>query len=229
MFFSKRAFNARSSCSRCSGDKSFLLRLMVRALVASIVVTSRVSYRLHRCAATWVFCPHVFALLSSSRSLHLFRRTVTLDCRRLTRSFPHKPVLAPLFRAHAVMHKKQSCRNEFRVERLGDLVEAVPLCVIRAHHCRAHPGAPPLMMPKLIIGPFDLFIERGLRQLIGGIQLIHDRFGWLGKLLVVEIDCVLVLLIEVLYPAGCVTVRADVLHGSTALLPVVQLEADDWP
>src|SRR5437773_1574643 len=40
MFFSKRAFNALSSASRCSGDKSFLLLLMFRALVALILVAS---------------------------------------------------------------------------------------------------------------------------------------------------------------------------------------------
>src|SRR3989454_10508002 len=50
MFFSKRAFNALSSSSRCSGDMSFLLLLMFRALVALIVVASRVSYLLLRCA-----------------------------------------------------------------------------------------------------------------------------------------------------------------------------------
>src|SRR5438445_4833911 len=50
MFFSKWAFNAPSSSSRCSGDKSFLLLLMFRALVALIVVASRVSYLLLRCA-----------------------------------------------------------------------------------------------------------------------------------------------------------------------------------
>src|SRR6266699_6625911 len=58
MFFSKRAFNALSSSSRCSGDKSFLLLLMFRALVALIaliVVASRVSYLLLRCAP-----PHGF-------------------------------------------------------------------------------------------------------------------------------------------------------------------------
>src|SRR3984893_5914785 len=48
MFFSKRAFNAPSSSSRRSGDKSFLLLLMFRALVALIVVASRVSYVLPR-------------------------------------------------------------------------------------------------------------------------------------------------------------------------------------
>src|SRR6202022_2229326 len=48
MFISKRAFNALSSSSRCSGDKSFLLLLMFRALVALIVVASRVSYLLLR-------------------------------------------------------------------------------------------------------------------------------------------------------------------------------------
>src|SRR5260370_21233573 len=50
MFFSKRAFNALSSSARCSRDKSFLLLLMFRALVALIVVASRVSYLLLRCA-----------------------------------------------------------------------------------------------------------------------------------------------------------------------------------
>src|SRR5438552_2576187 len=50
MFFSKRAFNALSSSSRRSGDKSFLLLLMFRALIALIVVASRVSYLLLRCA-----------------------------------------------------------------------------------------------------------------------------------------------------------------------------------
>src|SRR6266700_5820358 len=48
MFFSKRAFNAASKSSRCSGDKSFLLLLMSRALIALIVVASRVSYLLLR-------------------------------------------------------------------------------------------------------------------------------------------------------------------------------------
>src|SRR6202049_4681210 len=51
MFFSKRAFNALSSSSRCSGDKSSLLLFMFRALVALIVVAFRVSYLLLRCQA----------------------------------------------------------------------------------------------------------------------------------------------------------------------------------
>src|SRR5438876_6430484 len=55
MFFSKRAFNALSSSSRCSGDKFFLLLLMFRALVAFIVLASGVSDLLLRCAP-----PHVF-------------------------------------------------------------------------------------------------------------------------------------------------------------------------
>src|SRR4030081_970479 len=50
MFSSKRTFNALSSSSRCSGDKSFLLLLTFRALVALIVVASRVSYQSLRCA-----------------------------------------------------------------------------------------------------------------------------------------------------------------------------------
>src|SRR6267143_6949701 len=56
LFFSKRAFNASSSCSRCSGNESFLLLLMFRALVALIVVASRVSYLLLRCAPPHGFC-----------------------------------------------------------------------------------------------------------------------------------------------------------------------------
>src|SRR5438445_1890996 len=48
LFFSKRAFNAPSSSSRCPGDKSLLLLLMFRAVL--IVVASRVSYLLLRCA-----------------------------------------------------------------------------------------------------------------------------------------------------------------------------------
>src|SRR5437870_9289134 len=50
MFFSKRAFNALSSSSRCSGDKFFLLLLTFRALVVFIVVASRVFYLLLRFA-----------------------------------------------------------------------------------------------------------------------------------------------------------------------------------
>src|SRR5579863_2704548 len=45
MFFSKRALNALSSSSRCSGDKSFLLLLRFRALVALIVIDPRVLLR----------------------------------------------------------------------------------------------------------------------------------------------------------------------------------------
>src|ERR1700730_9793788 len=50
MFFSKRAFNAPSNSSRCFGDKSFLLPLMFCIRVVLIVVASRVSYLLLRCA-----------------------------------------------------------------------------------------------------------------------------------------------------------------------------------
>src|ERR1700726_3929048 len=59
MFFSKRAFNALSSSSRFSGDNSFLLLLMFRALVVLIVVAFCVSHVLLRSAS-----PHVFFGLS---------------------------------------------------------------------------------------------------------------------------------------------------------------------
>src|SRR5579864_6250561 len=54
MFFSKRAFNALSSSSRCFSDKSFLLLLIFRALVALMVVVPRASYLLFRCALPWI-------------------------------------------------------------------------------------------------------------------------------------------------------------------------------
>src|SRR5882724_4816219 len=72
MFISKRAFNALSSSSCRSGDKSFLLLLVFRAFVALTVVTSRVSYLLLRCAPPHGFFRPVFAFLSI-RSLHAVR------------------------------------------------------------------------------------------------------------------------------------------------------------
>src|SRR6266446_10580379 len=63
MFCSKRAFNALSSSSRCSGDKSFLLLSNSDAFIALIVVASRVSYLLLRCAP-----PHGFFFGLSLRS-----------------------------------------------------------------------------------------------------------------------------------------------------------------
>src|SRR6266513_5689347 len=63
MFFSKRAFNALSRSLRRSGEKFFLLLLMFRVLVALIIVASRVSYLLLRCAP-----PHGFFFGLSLRS-----------------------------------------------------------------------------------------------------------------------------------------------------------------
>jgi hypothetical protein len=55
MFFSKRAFNALSSSSRCAGDKSFLLLLMFRALVALIVVAPAFLSVIPLRSTTWFF------------------------------------------------------------------------------------------------------------------------------------------------------------------------------
>src|SRR5580704_16699970 len=44
-----------------------------------------------------------------------------------TPGFPHKPVLAPLFRAHAVVHEKQSCRIVFLFHRRQPCVIASPV------------------------------------------------------------------------------------------------------
>src|SRR5436190_24265885 len=68
MFFSKRAFNAPSSSLRCSGDKSFLLLFMFRASVALIVVASRVSYLLLRCAPPHGFFSACLRVLINSQS-----------------------------------------------------------------------------------------------------------------------------------------------------------------
>ena len=87
MFFSKRAFNALSSSSRCSDDKSFLLPLMFRALVALIVVASRVSYLLVRYAPhTWVF----FRL----RSFYISRRMAGLFPERTDGGFEVEVLVA---------------------------------------------------------------------------------------------------------------------------------------
>src|SRR5207302_5534361 len=77
MFFSKRAFNALSSSSRCSGDKSFLSLLMFPALVALICCShSRLFPRFLSVtplrSATWVVFRLVFAFLSI-RSFHAVR------------------------------------------------------------------------------------------------------------------------------------------------------------
>src|SRR6266480_5260271 len=68
MFFSKRAFNALSSSSRCSGE----MLLMFRALVALIVVASRVSYLLLRCAPPHGFFSACLCVLINSQSPRQF-------------------------------------------------------------------------------------------------------------------------------------------------------------
>src|ERR1700674_4984541 len=108
MFFSKRAFNALSSSARRSGDKSFLLLLMFRALVALIVVASRVSYLLLRCAPPHGFFSACLCALINSQSP---RRS---DC---TRQY----ILARRRQANMrVSHFSPAARN--RQENLGRLL-----------------------------------------------------------------------------------------------------------
>src|SRR6266849_4186774 len=76
MFFSKRAFNAPSSSSRCSGDKSFLLLLMFRALVALIVLAEFLIVTPLR-SATWVFFGLSLRALRSLRSLRSYQFAVS--------------------------------------------------------------------------------------------------------------------------------------------------------
>src|SRR5882762_3491485 len=67
MFFSKRAFNAPRNSSACSGEKSFLLLLMFRALVALMVVASRVSYLLPAALRHMGFFPACLCVLINSQ------------------------------------------------------------------------------------------------------------------------------------------------------------------
>src|SRR5208337_4641652 len=101
---------------------------------------------------------------------------------------------------------------------------AVPLGVVRTHHGRTHAGTPALVVPQLVVGPFDFFIERSFGEFAAGVELLHDGLGRLGELLVIEIDGSLVLFVEVLDPSRGVTTGAYILHGGAPLLPVLQFE-----
>src|SRR5579885_3772012 len=56
-------------------------------------------------------------------------------------------------------HESLGFRDEFGVENFGDFEETVPLRVVRPHHRGAHAGAAAGMMPKVVIGPLDFFVE----------------------------------------------------------------------
>src|SRR5713226_8557387 len=118
MFCSKRAFNALSSSSRCSGDKSFLLLLMFRALVALIVVASRVSYLLLRCAPPHGFFSACLCVLINSQ---FPRRS---EC---TRQY----ILARRQAHMRVSHLSPAARN--RQENLGCLLHKRCLLLQRKH------------------------------------------------------------------------------------------------
>src|SRR6266576_2250723 len=125
MFFSKRAFNALSSSSRCSGDKSFLLLLMFRAL-ALIVVASRVCYRLLRCAPPRGFFSACLCVLINSqypRSSECTRQYI-LACRRQANM--------------RVSHLSPAARN--RQENLGRLLHKRRLLLQRKHQISVPPA-----------------------------------------------------------------------------------------
>src|SRR5260370_35650385 len=128
MFFSNRALNALSSSSRCSGDKSFLLLLMFRVLVALIVVASRVSYLLLRCAP-----PHggFSACLCVLINSQFPRRS---EC---TRQY----ILARRRQASVrVSHLSPATRN--RQENLGRLLHKRRLLLQRKHQSSRPPPWP---------------------------------------------------------------------------------------
>src|SRR5207247_8140526 len=125
MFFSKRAFNALSSSARCSGDKSFLLLFMFRALVALLVVASRVSYLLFRCAPPHGFFSACLCVLINSQSP---RRS---EC---TRQY----ILARRRQANMrVSHLSPAVRN--RQENLGRLLHKRRLLLRRKHQISVPP------------------------------------------------------------------------------------------
>src|SRR6266496_6814936 len=125
MFFSKRALNALSSSARCSGDKSFLLLLMFRALVALIVVASRVSYLLFRCAPPHGVSSACLCVLVNSQSP---RRS---EC---TRQY----VLARGRQANMrVSHLSPAAGN--RQENLGRLLHKSCLLLQRKHQISVPP------------------------------------------------------------------------------------------
>src|SRR5438132_1476078 len=124
MFFSKRAFNALSSSSRRSGDRSFLLLLMFRALIALIVVASRVSYLLLR-SATWGFFSACLCVLINSQSPR---------CSECTRQY----ILARRGQANMrVSHLSPAARN--RQENLGRLLHKRRLLLQRKHQISVPP------------------------------------------------------------------------------------------
>src|SRR5579859_7745846 len=84
-----------------------------------------------------------------------------------------------------------------------------------------------LMVPELVVLPLDGLVEGRRRDLLVGAELVHDRLGGLGELLVVEIDGGVVLLVEVVDPAGGVAVGADLLHVAAPLLPILEMDGDD--
>src|SRR6266576_2790042 len=125
MFFSKRAFNAPSSSLRCSGDKFFLLLLMFRAFVALIIVASRVSYLLLRCAPPHGFFSACLCVLINSQSP---RRS---EC---TRQY----ILARRQANVRESHLSPAARN--RQETLGRLLHKRRLLLQRKHQISVPPA-----------------------------------------------------------------------------------------
>src|ERR1700730_3652643 len=124
MFFSKRAFNALSSSSRCPGDKSFLLLLMFRALGALIVVASRVLICYSAALRHMGFFSACLCVLINSQSP---RRS---EC---TRQY----ILARRRANMRVSHLSPAARN--RQENLGRLLHKRRLLLQRQHQISVPP------------------------------------------------------------------------------------------
>src|SRR5215471_18423978 len=105
--------------------------------------------------------------LRRARSFSLFRRLLIALLVELPSLLPllggqalHPLVVTALFyaRRHA-RHKMLRLWQEFAIENFGDFIEAVPLHVVRAVHGGPHAGAASLVVPQLVVSPFDGCVE----------------------------------------------------------------------
>ena len=108
-------------------------------------------------------------------------------------------------------------RNVLSVKIAGDFVGAVPMGVVGSHHASAVAGAPPFVVPEFEPDEVDLVAELRLaEERAGGLVKRKARFR---KLLVIEIDQGVVLIVEGVDVALGVSVYADIDHICPTRLP----------
>src|SRR5205823_14627187 len=87
-------------------------------------------------------------------------------------------------------------RDEFRIERLGNLIESVPVGVVRSLHRSTMTGPATLMMPNLVPGPLDLGRKRVVSDQTVLLQCRKDCRPRLAEFVVVEFHQPIVLRVE---------------------------------